>query len=118
MSRPRHVSSGSSVGGKVIVNRTGVLGCCGLFRITNHMPSAAMRLPAASATMASRVTRRRRSWVPRPRDGRRRHQRIVDLKPRRDSRIEPSRWVLLQTSSQQCANRRWVSGGNNSQFGA
>lgn len=56
MSRPRHVSSGSSAGGKVIVNRTGRVGGCGPFRITNHMPSAAMRRPAAKAMMASRVT--------------------------------------------------------------
>ena len=96
MSRPRNVSSSGSVGGKVIVNRTGGVACCGRFRITNHMPSAAMRLPAESAMMASRVTRR----SPFPgttcrRHERRRSQHIVDLEPHRDSGIEPPRWVLL-----------------------
>ena len=64
MSRPRNVSSSGSVGGKVIVNRIGGVACCGRFRITSHMPSAAMTLPTASAIMASRVTRRRRFSAP------------------------------------------------------
>ena len=53
MSRPRNESSIGSVGGNVIVNRAGSAGAGGSFRITAHVPSAAMRLAATTAAMAS-----------------------------------------------------------------